>query len=90
MGGWAQGHFTENLVYFLTKNLIDEDYRLAMIENKYTILDIPTNTLFYNSPEINISDNYIENFSKKIYTVMNIFASPKCGPSGCSLGTNAH
>ena len=71
MGGWAQGHFTENLVYFLTKNLIDEDYRLAMIENKYTILDIPTNTLFYNSPEINISDNYIENFSKKIYTVKN-------------------
>ena len=58
------------------KRDVYSQYRHSLTTRIYLALkskNIPvlTNTLFYNSPEINISNSYIENFSKKIYTVKN-------------------
>jgi len=69
MSGYVMEHLTANLSYYIIKTLIDDDYKVLMNDNVYTILDIPHKSVFYETPKIEISNTFIENFNKKIYTV---------------------
>jgi hypothetical protein len=71
MSGFAMDHLIENMSYYIIKTLMDDDYKSSMNDNAYTILDLPNNSVFHQTPKIEISSTSIENFNKKIYTITN-------------------
>ena len=56
---------SENLSYYIVNMMFDEDY-----EN-LELLDIPTNTNFYDSIKINIDSDKIKSFQNSITTIIN-------------------
>jgi hypothetical protein len=65
--GYYEENLSQNLAYYIVNIMIDEDFE----GNNFQILNIPTNTLFYDSININIDNDKIISFQNSITTIIN-------------------
>jgi len=63
--GFYEEALSQNLAYYIVNMMIDEDFE----GNNFKLLNIPTNTIFYDSI-INIDSNKIKSFQNSITTII--------------------
>ena len=68
--GFIQEHLAENLAHVLSNCLFNEEYQYAFISQEYQCLDIPTNTIFYNTSKIIANPTTLSNFVTDITNIV--------------------
>ena len=69
--GYMKDHLVENLAYVFSSCLFNTQFHKNLLSNEYQCLDIPTNTLFYNSFNITVDQTTLEDLVKYFTTMMN-------------------
>jgi len=69
--GYMKDHLVENLAYVFSSCLFNTQFHKNLLSNEYQCLDIPTNTLFYNSFNITVDQTTLEDLVKYFTTMRN-------------------
>jgi len=69
--GHMKQHLIENLAYVYSSCLFNTEFHKNLLSKEYECLDIPTNTLFYNSFNITVDQVKIQELVKYFTTMMN-------------------
>jgi len=69
--GFMKEHIAENIAYVLSSCLFNNEFKTNLLSNTYECLDIPTNTIFYSSSTITISQEKLQELVKYFTTMMN-------------------
>ncbi len=60
--GFVQEHLAENIAFVISSCILNNDYQTYISTMEYQCLDIPTNTLFYTKPKIEVKTETLTSF----------------------------
>ena len=60
--GFVQQHLAENIAFVISSCILNNDYQAYISTMEYQCLDIPTNTLFYTKPKIEVKNETLTSF----------------------------
>ena len=60
--GFVKEHLAENIAFVISSCILNNDYQVYISTMEYQCLDIPTNTLFYTKPKIEVKTETLTSF----------------------------
>lgn len=60
--GFVKEHLAENIAFVISSCILNNDYQTYISTMEYQCLDIPTNTLFYTKPKIEVKTETLTSF----------------------------
>ena len=69
-GGYIEDHLAENISQVLVRGLFDSNY-FSTISESYECLDIPTSSLFFKCPNVEVDSDVLGEFKRYLTSVVN-------------------
>ena len=69
-GGYIEDHVAENISQVLVRGLFDRGY-FSTISDSYGCLDIPTSSIFFKCPKVDVDANVLDEFRNHLTKVVN-------------------
>ena len=69
-GGYVEDHLAENISQVFVRGLFDSNY-FSTISESYECLDIPTSSLFFKCPNVEVASDVLGEFKRYLTSVVN-------------------